>query len=121
MQKGSFRPAIDMGFTLKDAKVIFSKTDFIDSLSHNSGGLGSTGENTAEGMIHCFKVISEKLLNKRLEQCKISIQGLGSVGMPLAKRGVNLGCEVVASDIDQTKCDEAKKLGIAIVSPDEIL
>jgi len=121
LQNGLFRTAIDLGFNLSEAEVIASRTKFIDSLSHNIGGLGSTGENTAEGMIHCFKVISEKLLNKRLEQCKISIQGLGSVGMPLAKRVVNLGCEVVASDIDQTKCDEAKKLGITIVSPDEIL
>ena len=121
LQNGFFRTAIDLGFNLSEAEVIASKTRFIDSLSHNIGGLGSTGENTAEGMVHCFRLISEKLLNKKLEQCKISIQGLGSVGMALAKRLVNLGCEVIVSDIDKNKCDEAEKLGINIIPPKEIL
>ncbi|PIZ51088.1 hypothetical protein COY27_04810 [Candidatus Woesearchaeota archaeon CG_4_10_14_0_2_um_filter_33_13] len=121
LQNGLFRTAIDLGFNLNEAEVIASRTKFIDSLSHNIGGLGSTGENTAEGMIHCFKVISEKLLNKRIEQCKISIQGLGSVGMALAKRLVNLGCKVIASDTDKNKCDEAEKLGINTILPQKIL
>jgi len=121
LQKGLFRTAIDLGFTLNDAEIIASKTKFIDSLSHNIGGLGSTGENTAEGMLHGFKVLADKLLNKPLEHCKISIQGLGSVGIALAKRLVNIGCKVIASDIDQPKCDKARELGVCIVAPDEIL
>ncbi|MBI5392985.1 hypothetical protein HZA96_03885 [Candidatus Woesearchaeota archaeon] len=121
LQNGLFRTAIDLGFNLNEAEVIASRTKFIDSLSHNIGGLGSTGENTAEGMVHCFRLISEKLLNKELEKCKISIQGLGSVGMALAKRLVVLGCEIVASDTDKDKCDEAERLGICIIPPEKIL
>lgn len=120
MQKGSFKTAIDMGFTLKDAKTIFSKTDFIDSLSHNAGGLGSTGENTAEGMIHGFKVISNEILKKPLADCSVSIQGLGSVGMALAKRLIKHKCKVIATDINQEKCNQAKKLGVKIVKQKEI-
>lgn len=120
MQKGSFKTAIDMGFTLKDAKTIFSKTDFIDSLSHNAGGLGSTGENTAEGMIHGFKVISNELLKKPLADCSVSIQGLGSVGMALARRLTKHKCKVIATDIDNEKCNQAKRLGVKIVKQKEI-
>ncbi len=121
LQNGLFRTAIDLGFNLNEAEVIASKTKFIDSLSHNVGGLGSTGENTAEGMVHGFKILAEKLLNKPLKECKIAIQGLGAVGMGLAKRLVNIGCKVIASDIDQIKCDEARKRGVYIVLPEEIL
>lgn len=121
LQNGLFRTAVDLGFNLNEAEVIASRTKFIDSLSHNVGGLGSTGENTAEGMVHGFNVLAEKLLNKPLKECKIAIQGLGSVGMGLAIRLVNMGCRVVASDIEQTKCDEAIKIGANIVHPDKIL
>lgn len=86
MQKGSFKTAIDLGFNLNDARIIASKTDFIDSLSHNIGGLGSTGENTAEGIVHGFEVISKEILKKPLKDCSISIQGLGSIGMALARK-----------------------------------
>ncbi len=120
MQKGSFKTAIDMGFTLKDAKTIFSKTDFIDSLSHNAGGLGNTGENTAEGMIHGFKVISNEILKKPLEDCSVSIQGLGNVGMALARRLIKHKCKVIATDINKEKCNQAKKLGVKIVKQKEI-
>jgi len=120
MQKGSFRTAIDMGFTLKDAKVIFSKTDFIDSLSHNAGGLGSTGENTAEGMINGFQVISNEILKKPLKDCFVSIQGLGSVGMALARRLIKHKCRVLATDADIKRCTQAKKIGVKIVKPTKI-
>lgn len=121
LQNGLFRTAIDLGFNLDEAEIIASKTEFIDSLSHNVGGLGSTGENTAEGIVHGFRVLAERILKKPLECCKISIQGLGSVGMALSKRLVTIGCEVIASDMDLTKCDEARKIGIIIVSPNGIL
>ncbi len=120
MQKGSFKTAIDIGFTLKDAKTILSKTDFIDSLSHNAGGLGSTGENTAEGMVHGFKVISNEILKKPLKDCSVSIQGLGSVGMALARRLIAHKCAVIATDINNEKCNQAKRLGVKIVKQKEI-
>lgn len=120
LQKGLFKTAIDLGFDLKDAEKIFSRTEFIDSLSHNKKGLGSTGENTAEGMIHGFEVISKRILNKPLKECRIAVQGFGAVGMALTKRLVKTGCKVIATDINRKLCDKAKKLGIKIVKPKEI-
>ena len=67
LQNGLFRTAIDLGFNLSEAEVIASRTKFIDSLSHNIGGLGSTGENTAEGMIYGFQTICEEILKKPLK------------------------------------------------------
>lgn len=120
LQKGLFRTAIDLGFSLEDAKIISERTNFIDSLSHNHKGLGSTGENTAEGIIHGFEVICKEILNKPLEKCSISIQGLGAVGMALARKLVGKGAEVIGADINEELCKIAKKFGVKIVKPKEI-
>lgn len=121
IHKGLFKTAIDFGFTLEDGKQIASKADYVDSLSHLEKGLGSTGENTAEGMVFGFKVICKEILSKPLNKCSIAIQGLGAVGFPLAERLLKIGCRVVGTDVIKSNCEKAKKLGITIVSPDKIL
>ena len=52
IHKGLFKTAIDLGFNMADVKHIASKAEYVDSLSHLAKGLGSTGENTAEGLIY---------------------------------------------------------------------
>lgn len=120
IQKGLFKTAVDLGLGLKDASVIASRTKFIDSLSCSHRGLGSTGENTAEGIVHGLEVISRKIIKKPLEKCLISIQGLGAVGMALAQRLIKKGCKVIATDLDKKLCHLAKKIGVVIVKPEEI-
>jgi len=120
IQRGFFKTAVDLGFNLKDANVIASRTNFIDSLSHVKKGLGSTGENTAEGMIHGFDVICKEILKKPLNECSFAIQGMGAVGMALAKRLLKKGCKVIGTDVDEDICKKAKNLGVIIVNPDKI-
>jgi len=120
LQNGLFRTAVDLGFNLKEAKTISSKTQFIDSLSHSYGGLGSTGENTAEGMVHGFNIICKEILKKPIKESSIAVQGLGAVGMILTKKLCKKGCKVIVADINKTLCDKAEKLGAEIVSPSAI-
>ena len=119
IQKGLFKTAIDLGFKMKDAEIIASKTDYIDSLAKK--GLGSTGENTAEGMIYGFEIISQEILKKQLSECSVAIQGLGGVGFALAKRLINKKCKVLGSDVIKENCEKAEKIGVKIVSPEKIL
>ncbi len=121
IHKGLFKTAIDLGFVMQDGKQIASKADFVDSLSHLKKGLGSTGENTAEGMIYGFQVICKEIINKPLQKCSIAIQGLGAVGFPLTQRLIKLGCEVIGTDVIKSNCEKAKKIGVKIVSKDKIL
>ncbi len=121
INKGLFKTAIDLGFVMKDGKQIASKADYVDSLSHLERGLGSTGENTAEGMISGFEVICKEILNKPLSKCNIAIQGLGAVGFPLAERLIKRGCFIIGSDFVKVNCDKAERIGVKIVSPDKIL
>ncbi len=121
MHKGLFRTAIDLGFSMDDGKQIASKADYVDSLSHLEKGLGSTGENTAEGMLHGYRVVCEELLGKRLNDCSVAIQGLGAVGFPLAQRLRRSGCEVIGADLIRSNCDKARKIGVKIVPVGAIL
>ncbi len=121
MHKGLFRTAIDLGFNMEDGEKIASRSDYIDSLSHLQKGLGSTGENTAEGIIWGFEIICKEMLHKPLKQCTIAIQGLGAVGMSLAQRLLKRECHVIGADLEKSICQEAEKLGVKIVSPEKIL
>lgn len=121
MHKGLFKTAIDLGFEMRDGKQIAAKTDFVDSLSHLEKGLGSTGENTAEGMLYGFEVIAKEFLNKPLNKCSVAIQGLGAVGQALAKRLISLGCEVLVADQVKENQEKARKMGVKIVSNDKVL
>ncbi|MEK6969928.1 MAG: Glu/Leu/Phe/Val dehydrogenase dimerization domain-containing protein [Nanoarchaeota archaeon] len=121
IHKGLFKTAIDLGFVMEDGKQIASRADYVDSLSHLEKGLGSTGENTAEGMIYGFEVICEEILNKPLQECSIAIQGLGAVGFPLAEKLLARGCQVIGTDVIKLNCEKAKQIGVKIVSPNKIL
>jgi leucine dehydrogenase len=122
VQEGFFKTAIDIGFDLKDAHVIHTKTDHIYSLdTHLDKGLGSTGGNTAYGIILGLNVSCKRFLGKELKQCSVAVQGLGAVGMNLALNLKKMGCSVVAFDIDKKLCNQAKKKGIRIVGKDSIL
>ena len=121
VHKWLFKTAVDLGFNLKDAEHIAAKTDFVDSLSHVKKGLGSTGENTAEGMTHGLAVICKEILKKPIQECSVAIQELGAVGMPLAERLVKRGCRVVGADLLKSNGEKARMLGVKIVSPQKIL
>ncbi len=121
IHKGLFKTAIDFGFVMKDGRQIASKADYVDSLSHLEKSLGSTGENTAEGLIYGFETICKEILNKPLQECSIAIQGLGAVGFPLAERLLKRGCQVIGTDVVKSNCKKAKKIGVKIIPPDKIL
>ncbi len=121
VHKGLFKTAIDLGFVMSEGKKIASRSDYVDSLSHLDKGFGSTGENTAEGLIYGYEVICREILGKSLSECIVAVQGLGAVGFPLAERLTKRGCCVIGTDIIKSNCVRAKKLGVKIVSPNSIL
>jgi len=118
--KGLFKTAIDLGFSMKDEKKIYSKSDFIDSLSHLEKGLGSTGENTAEGLVYGYEVICKEILRKPLKECSFAVQGLGAVGFSLSKRLLKKGAKVYGSDLSKENISRAENVGVEIISNEKI-
>lgn len=52
---------------------------------------------------------------------RLAIQGLGGVGLEVARGLIEAGGEVVGADLDEARCETASRLGVEIVEPDEIL
>ncbi len=52
---------------------------------------------------------------------RFAVQGLGGVGLEVARGLIEAGGTVVGADLDEARCDQARKLGAEISAPDEIL
>lgn len=72
-------------------------------------------------MIYGYKVICKEILKKPLSKCSVAIQGLGAVGMALAKRLRERNVKVFGSDLNKERCKLAEKIGVEIVPVEEIL
>jgi leucine dehydrogenase len=61
-------------------------------------------------------------IGKRLEECRIAIQGVGEVGGRLAEKLAGRGVELVVTDAVPDRCESvARSTGARAVSVDEIL
>lgn len=52
---------------------------------------------------------------------RFAVQGLGGVGLEVARGLIEAGGTVIGVDLDEARCDQARKLGVEVVPPDEIL
>ena len=52
---------------------------------------------------------------------RAAVQGLGGVGFEIARSLLNVGAEIVGSDIDARAADRAETLGIDIIDPEDII
>jgi leucine dehydrogenase len=118
---GKYICAEDVGCSLDDVKTVRKTTKYVVGLPHeNSSGDPSvfTAVGTFKGIQACLKKIygSESVENKR-----IAIQGLGSVGMQLASILFFAGADLIVSDVDEQKVATAvKNFGAETCSVDQI-
>jgi leucine dehydrogenase len=84
--------------------------------------MGDCSLYTALGVFLSIKTALEFLYNSFSLQGKtIAIQGLGKVGLNLAKLLLKEGAKVIGSDISDERNEAARGLGVEIVPPEEIL
>lgn len=116
--KGRYVTALDCGTTLEDMDVIASRTHHVSS----SSKLGDCSQPTATGIYNGMKAAFEQRFGQPdLKGSRIAIQGLGHVGMSLARLIHKAGGELVVSDLDPTLTAAANQLFNArVVSVDEI-
>lgn len=119
---GSYITAEDIGITSDDLAVIARRTKFVVGLPPYMGGMGDCSPYTALGVYYSIKTAMEFLYGSpSLEGKTIAVQGLGKVGGNLVKLLLSEGAKVIGSDVSEEKCEWAKKLGVEIVPPQEIL
>lgn len=120
---GHFMTGPDMGFTPEHADALRARfTRHV--LGGSKGALGPTGVPTALG---CSLAIAEAARlhwgGAGLAGRRAAVQGLGAVGLPLAKHLRDAGMRLVVADLDAGRLERARaELGaVDVVAPEEIL
>ncbi len=117
---GVYQTGPDAGFTREDQQVLMQETQSVAHFDVD-GGMQSAGDATAEGAMHGILRALQLRSELQVDEITVAIQGLGEVGMSLAKRFLALGARVVAADVDKEKSAAAEKLGVSIVSSQQVL
>lgn len=116
--KGKYLTAVDSGTTAKDMDIILKYSPYV--LCHSNQPDAS--KHTALGVYMAIKASCEHYLKKSMSNIKISIQGLGSVGIELIKLLKKNNASVIAADKCQKQIKKALLINpkIEIVDPEDI-
>ncbi len=115
--RGRFFTARDVGITDDDLGSIACTTRYV--AREPSPELGDISEHTALGVWHGMRACLEFA---RLKKARVAVQGVGSVGMWLARILRGEGMELVLADLDPERAQKAaRELGAEVVPPERIL
>jgi leucine dehydrogenase len=120
---GLYITAEDVGTDMEDMELIQTETRWVTGVSAALGGSGDPSSVTAYGVVQGMKAaLREKSGEPSLEGKSVAIQGLGSVGIHLARYLREEGSHIVGCDIDAEQVERAaSEFGVEIVPPAEIL
>ena len=100
---GRYIPAPDMGTGPSDMAVIFGETHIAESVTGKPvriGGLPGRREATGRGVATAMRLAAEQLLDAKLTDQTVAIQGFGNVGSWTAHFAQQMGLKVIAvSDV----------------------
>jgi leucine dehydrogenase len=114
---GRYITAMDSGTQVQDMDDIHSQTSFVSSSSKIGDPSPSTAQGVALGMLTAVKFKQDK----EIKDLTVAIQGLGHVGMALAKQLHSEGAKLIVSDVDRVKSHWAKQhFNADVVSVDDI-
>ncbi len=115
--RGRFFTGRDVGITDDDLAALGRGTRYV--ACESSPALGDISEHTAIGVWHGMRACLEFA---GLQKARVAIQGVGSVGMWLARIVKQEGMELVVADLHAGRAQQAaRELGARIVAPEEIL
>jgi leucine dehydrogenase len=119
---GIYIAAEDSGIEPRDLDTVAEKTKHVTGTSPSRGGSGDPSPATAKGILIGIEAASRAAFGStKLEGMTVAIQGLGQVGLALAKLLARRGVRLIASDVSQEKIRRARKiLRFKIVSPSVI-
>jgi leucine dehydrogenase len=120
---GRFIVGQDAGTTVEDMETISQETRFVSGLRKSRGGSGDPAEKAASGVLRGIQACLEFTCGDgALPDRTIAIQGLGAVGLELARLAVEEGARVIATDKDPRRIEKAQTfLTLEVVSPEKLL
>lgn len=106
---GSYYTAEDVGTSPEDMAIVSQETQYAVGLNGGSFASGDPSPFTAEGVFECLKAGAQGVFGTDdLTARRILIQGLGHVGMELARKLHLSGADLIVSDVNSTAVDIAK-------------
>lgn len=118
---GAYQAGPDVGFTEADGRALARVTRHLAHHAETGArGLRPAGEATAEGAEWGIRAALREIGTDDLRGAGIAIQGLGSVGLALARRMLAAGARVTGADPRLERAETARALGVTIVDPSRI-
>jgi leucine dehydrogenase len=117
--RGTFNTGPDVSTSAADMDVIGERCGYVFCRTEEHGGSGDPGPHTARGVFHGIRAsVRHAFGTDSLEGRVVLVQGLGSVGGPLAEELLAAGARVLASDVVPGR---AEALGAEVVPPEEVI
>ncbi|MQA73832.1 MAG: hypothetical protein GEU88_05720 [Solirubrobacterales bacterium] len=119
---GRYVTAEDVGISPHDLVVIRERTEHVTGLPPEHGGSGDPSPFTAHGVEAAIRAcVRARYDDPALAGRTIAVVGLGHVGLGLAQRLSEAGCELLVSDIAAQKRELAGQLGARWLDPSEAM
>lgn len=119
---GQYYTGEDVGMTPADMSIAGSETAYVLGREER-GSSGDPSPFTAEGVLLGIETaLGARFGQTGLHGRRVAIQGLGAVGMALARKLHERGAKLIVTDIDDTNLAVARDdLGVEIVACEDIL
>jgi len=119
---GLYITAEDVGTSPKDMSIIFEETNNVVGRDTKEGGSGDPSILTSYGVFTAIRAcVFYKMGKKDLSGVRIAVEGLGHVGIDLAKRLKDAGATLVVTDINEEIIQKAVEQFAAVpMGPEEI-
>lgn len=115
--RGRFLTGPDVGVTEDDLAAAGSKSRYV--MHETTPGVGDLSHYTALGVWHGMRACLEFA---GLRTARVAVQGVGSVGLSLARILRQQGMELLVADINSSRAEQAaRELGAQVVAPEEVL
>jgi glutamate dehydrogenase/leucine dehydrogenase len=121
-QGGEYFAGEDVGTDGDDMIAMSATTDKLLSLPERAGGPGDVSVTTAAGVRHAIRACCQRVWGvPDVAGRSIGIQGLGQVGMKLARMLATDGAQLVVADVDAARAAAAaEEFRARVVGPEEI-
>lgn len=106
---GEYSAAEDVGTNGADMVEISRETEWLVSLPTDAGGAGDVSITTAEGVFNAIRACAERVWGApELDGRTVAVQGLGQVGMKLARLLHGVGADLLVADLDPERARAAE-------------
>jgi leucine dehydrogenase len=119
---GRYITSEDVGMTTEDMDTVREVTPYVTGISQEKGGSGNPSPITAYGVFMGMKAAAQfKYGSDVLEDRKIYVEGIGSVGETLVEYLTQEGADVVIADLNQDRLEEVRdKYGATIYGGNDL-